>query len=71
MIDEQKEEGVLSSGSKLEHTYVICGASVLDVGAEVFHRRLGSSSTGGITGYLNKKCLSRSQRKPGMVNVNS
>ena len=23
---------------------------------EVYHRRLGSSSTGGITGYLNKKC---------------
>ncbi|CAL1169542.1 unnamed protein product, partial [Cladocopium goreaui] len=23
---------------------------------KVFHRRLGSSSTGGITGYLNKKC---------------
>ena len=24
---------------------------------EVFHRTLGSSSTGGLTGYLNKKCL--------------
>ena len=24
---------------------------------QVFHRTLGSSSTGGLTGYLNKKCL--------------
>jgi hypothetical protein len=64
--NEKKEHGVLSSGfcSKFRHTYVISRApadwnsltfSVLDVGAKVFHRRLGSSSTGGITGYLNKK----------------
>ena len=30
---------------------------------QVFHRRLGSSSTGGITGYLNKKCFGEGRKR--------